>query len=139
MSLYVLDTDTLTLYQHGHANVIRQVSSHAASELAITVISVEEQLSGWYSQLRQAKQPHQLANVYQRLANAVQAPARLPILSFALPAITRYDSLKALKLNVGKMDLRIAAITLECGGILVTRNTRDFQLIPNLVLEDRSA
>jgi hypothetical protein len=32
--------------------------------LAITVISVEEQLSGWYRRLRQAKKPEQLARVY---------------------------------------------------------------------------
>ena len=34
------------------------------------------------------------------------------------------------------MDLRIAAITLENSGVLVTRNLRDFQRIPNLVVED---
>jgi tRNA(fMet)-specific endonuclease VapC len=39
-----------------------------------------------------------------------------------------------MRLNVGVKDLRIAAITLEHGGILVTRNVSDFQRIPNLTI-----
>ncbi len=41
-----------------------------------------------------------------------------------------------MKLQVRRMDLRIAAIILEHGGALVTRNLRDFQQIPNLPLEN---
>ena len=41
-----------------------------------------------------------------------------------------------MKLNIRKPDLRIAAITQEVGGTLVTPNLRDFQRIPNLPLEN---
>ena len=47
--------------------------------------------------------------------------------------------LKGLKLGVKHADLRIAAITLEHGGTLVTRNVRDFQAIPDLSIVDWSA
>jgi tRNA(fMet)-specific endonuclease VapC len=138
MSLYVLDTDTLSLYQRGHAAVSAAVKARPPGEVAITVISVEEQLSGWCAMLRRAQQPPALAQAYQRLADSVQRLAGLPILSFTEPAIARYDQLVSMRLNIGKQDLRIAAITLEKGGILVTRNTRDFRRVPNLVLEDWS-
>ena len=46
------------------------------------------------------------------------------------------DRLRKSKLNVGPMDLRIAAIALEEGGIVVTRNVRDFGRVPNLAVED---
>jgi tRNA(fMet)-specific endonuclease VapC len=49
MSDFVLDTDILSLWQHGHPTVTERVASHLASELAITVITVQEQLDGRHS------------------------------------------------------------------------------------------
>lgn len=138
MSRYILDTDVLTLYRHGHALLKQRIEDDPSLDLAITVMSVEEQLSGWYTMLRQATQPPDLARAYQELADSTQFLGGWKILSFTEPAIARYDQLAALKLNVRKPDLRIASITLEHGGILITRNLRDFQRVPNLVVEDWS-
>ena len=66
MSLFVLDTDCLSL----HAVILEFLSGCAAQqpgEVVITVISLEEQLSGWYRLLRQVKQPDDLARTYQNL------------------------------------------------------------------------
>jgi tRNA(fMet)-specific endonuclease VapC len=63
----------------------------------------------------------------------------LTILTFPEPAIRRYEQLKSSRLNVGKKDLRIAAIALEHGGIVVTRNLRDFQRVPGLTVENWAA
>ncbi|MCI0460094.1 MAG: type II toxin-antitoxin system VapC family toxin [Gemmataceae bacterium] len=136
MSRHVLDTDTLTLYQLGHPLVCRRCTAEAPGAVAITVISVEEELIGWYTRLRRAKDPEELARVYQRLADTASFLGQFPILSFTEEAIARYEQLKSLKLNIAKMDLRIAAITLEHGATLVTRNARDFHRVPGLALED---
>ena len=136
--IYVLDTDILTLYQGLHAAVWHRARQRRPDELAITVISVEEQLSGWYRRLRQARKPDQLAVVYQRLATTVQLLSGWQILSFTQPAIIRYDQLRAARLNVRKMDLRIAAIALENSATVVTRNRQDFLRIPGLQIEDWS-
>jgi tRNA(fMet)-specific endonuclease VapC len=64
MSLFVLDTDTLVLFQQGYDAVCRRVLSRPMEELAISVITVEEQLSGWYTLLRRAKTTEQLARAY---------------------------------------------------------------------------
>jgi tRNA(fMet)-specific endonuclease VapC len=139
MSVYILDTDTISLYERGNAVLASKIRSTPLSGLAVTVITVHEQLSGWYTLLRRARQRAELARAYHWLASSVQMLAALPILTFTEPAIDRYDQLVALKLNIGRMDLRIAAITLEVGGMLVSRNLRDFQRVPGLVVEDWTA
>ena len=138
MTPYILETDTLTLAQQGHPRVSQQCQARPTSDLAITVISVEEELSGWYTMLRKARRPHDLARAYQRLAVMVPFLAQWKILPFTTAAIARAQYLIGLRLNVRHMDLRIAAIVLEDGGTLVTRNTRDFSRVPGLVLEDWS-
>jgi tRNA(fMet)-specific endonuclease VapC len=44
VSLFLLDTDHLTLYQMGHPQVLRNIAQHITDQLAISVVSVEEQL-----------------------------------------------------------------------------------------------
>jgi tRNA(fMet)-specific endonuclease VapC len=61
MSLFVLDTDVLTLYYHGDLTVIRNINSRPTAELAISIITVDEQLDGWYTLARRARQPAQIA------------------------------------------------------------------------------
>lgn len=138
MNLYVLDTDTLQLYQDGNQKVVSRISNLAPAERAISVITVEEQLSGWYTQLRQAKDPARLAWAYSRLASTIRFLTRLEIIDFDQAVIQRCQQLKKLKIKVRKMDLRIAATVLERGAILVTRNQHDFQQVPGLQIEDWS-
>ncbi len=136
MSLFVLDTDTLSLYQDGHAVVCGRCAAAPEQSLAVTITSVEEQFLGWHSRSLRAKDTDELARISARLTAFVRFVGRLPLLPLTSAAIARYEQLKSLKRNVGKMDLRIAAIALEAGAVVVTRNKRDFQRIPSLVLED---
>jgi tRNA(fMet)-specific endonuclease VapC len=159
MSLYLLDTDILTLFQKGHPVVAKNIINHIGGAswpivqstsqpvgvinqpthvVAITVISVQEQLTGWYTQLGRSKKPDHLALVYLQLETAVRQLAWFNIASFTEQAILRSEQLKRMKLNVGKMDLSIAAIALENKAVVVTRNVRDFQRVPNLTVEDWS-
>ncbi|WP_088253349.1 type II toxin-antitoxin system VapC family toxin [Fimbriiglobus ruber] len=138
MSLFVLDTDILTLYYHGDQSVVRRVNSRPASELAISVMTVDEQLTGWYTLTRQARKPEQTARAYAQLGEAVVRLARWSILPYTEAAIARVANFKSLRLNVGLMDLRIAAIALENNAIVVTRNGRDFGRVPGLSIEDWS-
>ena len=40
MSLYLLDTDTLSLLEQGHATVSGKVNSHPAADIAISSITM---------------------------------------------------------------------------------------------------
>jgi tRNA(fMet)-specific endonuclease VapC len=136
MSFYILDTDCLSLLQRRHPTLVANVSSVPPDEVAVTIISVEEQPPGWYAQIRRARKPPQLARAYQQLTDNVVMLSRLAVLTFTLPAIARFNQLTGLQLNISTMDLRIAAITLENSGPLVTRNARDCQRVPNLTIVD---
>jgi tRNA(fMet)-specific endonuclease VapC len=87
VSLFVLDTDILTLFERGNAVVAARVAEHPPTEIAVSVVTVEEQLSGWYAQLRQAKGAEKLAWAYRRLASAVRFLSRMRILDYEEAAI----------------------------------------------------
>ena len=135
---YVLDTDMLTLYEEGHPKVVGRVAAYSPEDLATTIITVEEQLSGWFTMLRRARNRQASARIYRRLAETVTFLGRIPIISFTEEAMVRFETLRGMKLNVGGMDLRIAAIVLEDRAVLVTRNARDFRRVSGLVIEDCS-
>ena len=136
MSLKILDTVTLSLLERKDLAVLRRFLAVPPSEVAITVINVEEQMTGWQIYLRRAKTDKELAVAYEKLAASVRVLSGMRILGFSEAAIARYKTLSAMKLNVGKMDLRIAAIALEEGATVVTRNLRDFQRVPELSCEN---
>jgi tRNA(fMet)-specific endonuclease VapC len=139
MSLCILDTDTLTLLEEGHPAVGHRFLHQQRGDVAITVLSVEEQLSGWYTQVRKAKRPERLEWAYRRLTETVSFLAHLRILTYDQTAMQRYEQLRKRKIKIGRMDLRIAATVLEQNAILVTRNVRDFGRVPGLQIEDWSA
>jgi tRNA(fMet)-specific endonuclease VapC len=136
MPLYVLDTDSLSLYARGNENIIAEYAKHAARDIVVSVITVEEQISGWYDLARRAQDAESLERAYLRLSEAIEILSGFSVLPFTRPAIARYESLKGMKLNIGKMDMRIASIVLEDDAILVTRNLRDFARIPHLKIEN---
>jgi tRNA(fMet)-specific endonuclease VapC len=138
MDLWVLDTDSLTLLYRGHESVCRRARAHAKNELAVTIVTVEEVLTGWYAQIRRATDDDQLCGAYRALQDALEFISQVRVLPFDLKAAQRYRELGALKPRTGTNDLRIAAIVLENDGILVTRNSRDFGDISGLRLEDWS-
>jgi tRNA(fMet)-specific endonuclease VapC len=136
MSLYVLDTDILSLYQLSNPTVGNRVLQHAPADLAVSIISVEEQLRAWFTLRRRAKNCGELAYAYERFARTVSSLSTMSILSFTEAAIDRFEQLRKMKLGVKANDLRIAAIALENSAIVVTRNRVDFERVPELRIEN---
>jgi tRNA(fMet)-specific endonuclease VapC len=136
VSLFLLDTDHLTHYQMGHPQVLANVARHVTDQLAISVITVEEQLTGWQRALHQARDDTRREEVYRRMALAVESLATWRVLPFTLAAMGRHADLVRQRQNVGSNDLKIAATALELNAIVVTRNRRDFARVPALLHED---
>jgi tRNA(fMet)-specific endonuclease VapC len=135
---WILDTDHISLLQRGHPAVEQRIRSINLNDIAITIISVEEQLYGRLNRIRRAKSPETLKTAYQALYETLDDFNAANVLEFDTTVIGLYQELVRQKIRVGTQDLRIAAIALSVNGILVTRNQRDFVKVPNLVLEDWS-
>lgn len=58
------------------------------------------------------------------------------VIPFDAAAAAAFEELVAQRVRVGTMDLRIAAIALSRGMVMVTRNSRDFRKVPGLQIED---
>ncbi|MDI6792149.1 MAG: type II toxin-antitoxin system VapC family toxin [bacterium] len=136
MSLYILDTDHVTLHQHNHPCVIAKIQTCAPEELAITVVTVEEQMRGRLAQLGRPRV--NLTAAYDQLRATSDYFCGLSIPLFDETAQQRYQQLCSQKIRIGTLDLRIAAIALRQNAILITRNRCDFERVTGLRLEDWS-
>jgi tRNA(fMet)-specific endonuclease VapC len=139
MAVYLLDTTTLTLLQRGHPRVTASLAAHAGDTVGVTTVNVEEVIGGWFALLRRARTNAHAGQAAQSLADAVAFLRLFPVYPTTAPVLDRYDQLVRLKLNVGKMDLKIAAVALDVPATVVTNNTRDFGRVPGLRTEDWSA
>ena len=113
MSLYVLDTDHLTLLRRGHPGIVARVAATPPTHIAITIISIEEQFRGWFTQVRKARDAARLVRAYEGLFDVIDMAKRLPVLPFTRAAVERYLSLRKSLPRLGKQDLAIAAVALE--------------------------
>ncbi len=136
MKAFVLDTDTLSLFLSGDASVCRSMLSIPTEQLATTIVTVEEVLSGWYAKLRKSKRDEEIVRAYGALTIAIKTFQALQVLPFDSSKLGRFHSLRRKYRRIGTNDLRIAAIVLEYEAVLVTRNVVDFSAIDELTWEN---
>lgn len=136
MSLWILDTDHLSLFQRQHPNVVQRVNQTNPQDIAITIITVEEQLRGRLNTIRKADSSEMLILAYTGLQASLDFFQSINVIKFNDDALHYYQELIRQRIRIGTQDLRIAAITLSVNGVLVTRNRQDFAKVPNLQLED---
>ncbi|NWF80027.1 MAG: type II toxin-antitoxin system VapC family toxin [Chloroflexi bacterium] len=133
---YILDTDHVSLYQRRHPQVVVRVLATAPVDLAVTTITLGEQVQGRLAVIRQARSQPDAARGYLRLRETVEFYQAIQLVDYTTAAVDYFEELRRQGTRIGTQDLRIAAIALAKGSILVSRNTRDFAQVPGLTLED---
>src|SRR5438105_152508 len=123
MAAYLLDTDTLSLYQRDDPTVLRQVAAHLTDVIAVSVVTVEEQISGWSRLARAARTPQARESASRFLAELVPTWSLFTLIPVSVASLGIFDGLIRQKLNVRSNDSRIAAAALDLGATVVTRNT----------------
>ena len=138
MSRYILDTDCFSLWQQNHPMMVQRVEVNAEN-LAVTILTLEEVIRGWFNVIRQASAPSQadkLVLAYTKLWDTLDDFKNLNILKFDQNASSIYTKFHRQIRLIGSQDLRIAAIVLANNATLVTRNHRHFSQVPDLEQED---
>jgi tRNA(fMet)-specific endonuclease VapC len=138
VSLFILDTDHITLLRQRHPLVSQRVALTAPNNIAVTIVTFEEQVRGWLSAIRRYNATPRQQWAYQGLHGVLDFFCPLNILDFDQAAHTQFEDLRRQKIRIGTQDLRIAAIVLIARGTLVTRNQRDFAQVSGLALADWS-
>lgn len=138
MAVYVLDTTTLTHLYRKHAKLTDRLrtAKAAGDSLSAATVSVEELIGGWLARLRRARTPADEATASAAMADTTMMLSIFHIFSTTEPALARFDALVRLKLDVGRSDLKIAAVALDLGATVVTDNLRDFGRVPHLCVEN---
>ncbi len=127
---YVLDTNTLVYLFRGQGRVAERLLARSPSELAIPAVVVFELEAG----IARSTDPAKRRGQFDRLLRVVA------VLSFGVAEARSAAELRArleqLGAPIGPMDTLIAGTALAHGGVLVTRNVREFGRIPGLIVED---
>jgi tRNA(fMet)-specific endonuclease VapC len=139
MSLWILDTDHVSLLLNEHPQISRKVMAIGA-DVTITIVTVQEIFNGWIVRINAESELEEIIRLYGNLNRTVALFKRLPVLNFDAAAGNCYEqmlqSTPALSKKRLQKDMRIAAIALSREATVVTRNYRDFAQVPNLLLED---
>jgi tRNA(fMet)-specific endonuclease VapC len=134
--MYLLDTDTLSLFLLGHEPVVRRVQEVGESAYGTTIFTKAEILRGRIEYLRKADTPADVLRAQELFDLSERQLASLKFAPFTEAAATTLEGFGRVKglRRIGRVDLLIASVVLAQRDTLVTRNLRHFQKIPGLTV-----
>ena len=124
--MFVLDTNTVLDYFKGRGRVAERLLAVAPSEIALPAVSAYEiwvGVLGSQNTKRRREQFEAFLSVVEILPFDAEA---------AVQAAELRHGLERAGEAIGPLDTLIAATTLSHGGVLVTRNVREFARVPGL-------
>jgi tRNA(fMet)-specific endonuclease VapC len=138
--MILLDTDHLSVLAYPESRqgdlLYQRLLGSPDQSFAMSIISTEEQMRGWLAEIRRSRDSRKLVLAYDRLLKLVDFWKQWRILPFDDRAAAQFAGLRSQRIRVGSQDLRIAAVALVHGATLLSANTRDFQHVPNLTIEN---
>lgn len=132
----LIDTSILIAYERGQLDVVAHVAKREDEEAFLSVISASELLHGAHRATDPAIRARRLAFVEAILA-------RFPVIEIDLEVARAHAALWSTLAQRGEMigvhDSWLAATCIARDLTLITANTREFDRVPGLSLEDWSA
>lgn len=139
--MIVLDTDHVTALkypEHPRAEKLaKKLRSLPAGEtIGVSIVTVEEQMRGWLAAVAKERQSQRQVIAYLELKRLFEYFRLFQIVDFDESCADQFDQLRAAKIRIGTMDLKIAATALVHGAVLLSGNLRHFRRVPGLRVED---
>lgn len=134
----ILDTDHVSLLERGHQAIRTRLSSFPPETLAVSAITVEEMVRGRLAVLAKRIEGERRVHAYKKFIETVLFFSTVPVIPFEMECERKFQELRGKRIRIGSQDLRIASTALVHNAAIVTRNRKDFERIPDLVLEDWS-
>ena len=138
--MYLFDTDHLGILQQGTApecrNILQRMQGFKDEDFYVSIVSFHEQVLGWNAYLSQAKDSKGVIRAYARFQRILADFTEAQVVAFDEHAADLFDQLRSQKIRIATMDLRIAAIAIANDMTLLTRNSKDFNKVPNLKFAD---
>jgi tRNA(fMet)-specific endonuclease VapC len=129
MTLFMLDTDTVSYALRGTTVVVEKLTAHRRADLCLSSITVAELRFG--ANKRDSKKIHRAIDAFL---------TGVDVLPFDVTAADRFGAIAATLSEtgepIGQMDTLIAAHALALGAVLVTNNQRHFSKVRGLRLEN---
>ena len=139
MTLFILDTDSASLFLAGNQQLIHRVTQEVP-DVVTTIVTVQELFNGWAGRVNNPAEANNLVRIYSKLWQTTEFLKTIEILTFSELANTYHQNLilehKILAKKRLEKDMRIAAIALSVSGTIITRNRKDFSQVPDLKIED---
>lgn len=139
MPLHVLDTDHMTAYFRGGtagANLAAHLRNMPQDDFGTTIISFEEQLRGWLDTLARAKKNDSRVFAYGELESLRLMYQKFSVWQYTPEAEAVFQVWVQNGIRISSQDLRIAAIAVTNGAVVLTRNRRHFEKIPGVEFDD---
>jgi predicted nucleic acid-binding protein len=138
--MIVLDTDVLTLLSYGkEKKIAERIESIPAGEvLVITAITRMEVLLGRYQSILKAASAAEMEKAAQLFRGSEEVLNDFEVLHPNTDSCRHFEALikQKRRRNMGRKDLIIASIALAHNALLVTRNTKDYQGVSGLRIEN---
>ena len=130
MLKYLLDTNIIIYTMKNRPRQVKKQFKQYQDQLSISTVTLGELISG--AELSQQQE--------RNLADIEAMVSRLEVLPFENKAAYHFGQIRAALYNIGKpigpYDMMIAGQARSSGLILVTNNTREFERVPGLHIEN---
>ena len=127
--MILLDTDHLSIVTNpkaiGHAVLFNRLDK-CGEPLGVPVVCVEEQCQGWLAKIRRSRDVSTQIRAYERFVDLFHFFRDWEIVSFDMAAADILGRLRGQRIRIGSQDLKISAIALSKGALLLSANLRHF-------------